>query len=255
MTTLAWMSKNECVDCGVAREALSARLDGEREAVPSHRVDEHLEACVSCAGWYRDASRQAVLLRTLASEAVPKTMDARENVAENLQPVGGRRRWTVPFVARCGLAVVGVLQLGLACAQLLGVDFGVVGNHHGAANGMHLLHESTAWSAALGGALIAAAIRPVLAAGVACVAACYALGLVYFVAADALTGHVTPGRATSHLPVVAGAVLAFTVWRSTPTSAPEPRSHRAVETNEESTDALSQRRRSKDLRASDDSAA
>ncbi|MDO3400300.1 zf-HC2 domain-containing protein [Mycolicibacterium neoaurum] len=248
------MSENEWVDCGVAREALSARLDGEREAVPSHRVDEHLETCVACAGWYRDASRQAILLRTLTSAALPQPVAVPEAVSENLHAVGDQRRWTVPFVIRWVLGFVGATQLILAGAQLLGVDFGVVSGHHGAANGMHLLNESTAWSAALGIGLIAAAIRPVFAAGVACVAAGYALGLVYFVTVDALTGHVTPGRAASHLPVIAGAMLALTVWRAT-TSAPVPRSHRSVETKEESTDALSQRRRTKDLRASDDSAA
>jgi predicted anti-sigma-YlaC factor YlaD len=40
------------VDCEVAREALSARLDGEREPVPSGRVDEHLEGCAACRAWF-----------------------------------------------------------------------------------------------------------------------------------------------------------------------------------------------------------
>lgn len=38
--------------CEVAREALSARLDGEREAVPASRVDDHLAACAECTAWY-----------------------------------------------------------------------------------------------------------------------------------------------------------------------------------------------------------
>lgn len=39
--------------CEVARESLSARMDGERESVPTARVDEHLRQCPGCAGWYR----------------------------------------------------------------------------------------------------------------------------------------------------------------------------------------------------------
>ncbi|MFT4128076.1 MAG: zf-HC2 domain-containing protein, partial [Gordonia sp. (in: high G+C Gram-positive bacteria)] len=38
--------------CEVAREALSARIDGERETVPSIRVDEHLAGCAECADWF-----------------------------------------------------------------------------------------------------------------------------------------------------------------------------------------------------------
>ena len=38
--------------CAVAREALSARIDGERETVPSARVDEHVAGCVDCTQWY-----------------------------------------------------------------------------------------------------------------------------------------------------------------------------------------------------------
>ncbi len=249
MTTVVPIGEHGQVDCDVAREALSARLDGEREAVPSTRVDEHLKACRSCADWYRDASEQAVLLRTLTSQA------ASEAVSEDPPVVVERHRWNVGFVARCALAVVGVLQLGLAAAQALGMDFGVLGGHHGAAGGTHLLNESTAWTAGLGVALVAAAVRPVLAAGVAAVAAVYALGLVYYVAADALTGHVTPGRAASHLPVIAAAMLAFAVGRATRAAVPRTESQRSVDSKVDSIDALSQRRRSKDLRASDDSAA
>ncbi|MGA9869586.1 MAG: zf-HC2 domain-containing protein [Rhodococcus sp. (in: high G+C Gram-positive bacteria)] len=35
-------------DCPLAREALSARIDGEREPVPTHRTDEHLATCTDC---------------------------------------------------------------------------------------------------------------------------------------------------------------------------------------------------------------
>ncbi|OPX13924.1 hypothetical protein B1964_17750 [Gordonia sp. i37] len=43
--------------CEVAREALSARVDGERETVPSARVDEHVAGCADCAQWYQALQR------------------------------------------------------------------------------------------------------------------------------------------------------------------------------------------------------
>ena len=41
------MRDYEDMDCDVAREALSARIDGEREQIPAARVDEHLADCGS----------------------------------------------------------------------------------------------------------------------------------------------------------------------------------------------------------------
>ena len=53
------------VDCEVAREALSARLDGEREPVPSSRVDEHLADCAACRAWFDQVASEARGLRRL----------------------------------------------------------------------------------------------------------------------------------------------------------------------------------------------
>jgi len=59
------------VNCDVAREALSARIDGEHEPVPRRRVDEHLQTCLDCRQWHfraREATRQ---LRDLAGQSRP----------------------------------------------------------------------------------------------------------------------------------------------------------------------------------------
>lgn len=234
------------MDCEVAREALSARMDGEREPVPSARVDEHLAACRLCAEWYRVARQQSRMLETLASTgaggpAVPAPPPPHPGVHGGL---------------RYALGALGVVQLCLALVQALGVDFGLVSTHHGVAGGTHLLNESTAWSAALGVTLIAAAVRPVFAPGIACAAGMYALALMYYVAVDSINGHVTAARVISHLPVVLGATLAFLLWRrsrKTPlvdgigsgATVPPAAPH---------TDSLSERRRRK-LGAPDNSAA
>lgn len=53
------------MDCEVARETLSARLDGEREPVPSARVDEHLDECGACGLWFEQVAGQASRLQRL----------------------------------------------------------------------------------------------------------------------------------------------------------------------------------------------
>lgn len=53
----------DSIQCDLCQEALSARLDGEREPVPAIRVDEHVATCDSCADWWRQAQAQAEALR------------------------------------------------------------------------------------------------------------------------------------------------------------------------------------------------
>ena len=236
------------MDCEVAREALSARMDGEREPVPSARVDEHLATCRLCAEWYRVARQQSQLLETLAGNGFGRSDTAEATVPQPHPRADGGLRYL--------LGAVGVVQLCLALVQALGVDFGLVSAHHGMSGGAHLLNESTAWSAAVGVTLIAAAVRPVLAPGIACAGAVYALGLVYYVAVDSMNGHVTVARVASHLPVVVGAVLASLLWRRTRATprADDVGSGLPAQPELPHPDPLSERRRRK-LGAPDNSAA
>ncbi|NBQ42657.1 MAG: hypothetical protein EBU23_09040 [Mycobacteriaceae bacterium] len=198
------------MDCAVAREALSARLDGEREPIPAARVDEHLTECVDCRRWYAAAVEQTQQLRRLAGRSqVAAVPPARERGWR-----GSTRRSDWP---RWALALVGTAQLALAVAQGLGIQVGLPHAGHGG----HLLNESTAWSAALGAVMIASAIRPSVATGLAWVLAAYAAILAVYVISDATAGAVTADRVLSHLPVVLGAVLAVLVWRRRP---PQPES-------------------------------
>ena len=59
------------VECGTVQEALSARLDGEREPVPRARVDAHVATCQSCADWWRLAVAQAAALRLESAQIAP----------------------------------------------------------------------------------------------------------------------------------------------------------------------------------------
>lgn len=202
------------MDCEVAREALSARLDGEREPVPSARVDQHLDECVACREWFDLVGRGARELRRL--------VESRPVIAP-VGPIGIRptppRRRSALSRQRWGLLGVGVAQIALAVGQGAGLD---VGLHHGMGGTDHLLHESTSWCVALGVSMVVAALWPAAAAGLAGVLTAFVAVLAGYVAVDAASGAVTLARLLTHLPVVLGAILATIVWRTTPAPGPAP---------------------------------
>jgi anti-sigma factor RsiW len=55
-------------DCTRAREAVSARLDGELAELDGVRLDAHLRRCEACATFAREAAAGAALLRGAALE-------------------------------------------------------------------------------------------------------------------------------------------------------------------------------------------
>ncbi|MFR9749937.1 zf-HC2 domain-containing protein [Nocardia sp. 004] len=61
--------------CSVARESLSARLDGEAGAVPSSLLDEHLAQCSGCRWWYAAATDVTRRVRVGAAPVVPDLTD------------------------------------------------------------------------------------------------------------------------------------------------------------------------------------
>jgi RNA polymerase sigma-70 factor (ECF subfamily) len=210
--------------CEVAREALSARLDGERPEVLAQQVDAHLETCGRCRTWLIGA---AVQTRRLASIEPGPGPDLAGKIIASLHagpttPYQRVVRVLRSHYRRWGLIFVGAFQVAIAAAQISGVDFGMVAAHHmhggmngmhGAMNGEHLMQESTAWLLALGLAMIAAGIWPVAATGVAAIAGAYSVALVSYVAADAMKGEVTATRVASHVPVLLGLVFALLVAR------------------------------------------
>ncbi|MBO0882129.1 MAG: zf-HC2 domain-containing protein [Mycobacterium sp.] len=202
------------MDCEVAREALSARLDGEREPVPSGRVDEHLEECAACRAWFDQAADLARDLHQLVQS---------RQVISPVGPTGFKRapplRRSLVTWQRRALFCVGIAQIVLGIVQALGMSVGLT-RDHGTGSGSHLLNESTSWSIALGVVMVGAALWPGAAAGLAAVLTAFVGVLTVYVVVDALAGAVTIARITTHLPVVVGAVLAFLVWRSS--SAPRP---------------------------------
>ena len=205
------------VDCEVAREALSARLDGEREPVPSVRVDEHLDACADCRAWRDQVASQARDLRHLAQPRPVITSLGGFSMGRLTSPRRPPMAWP-----RWALLCAGVVQIALATVQGMGLNVGLTHDHAMSA-GHHLLNESTAWSVALGVVMVGAALWPGAAAGLAGVLTVFAGVLTVYVVVDAVSGAVTAARILTHLPVVIGAVLAIMVWRNTSTPNPAPR--------------------------------
>lgn len=201
------------VNCEVAREALSARIDGEREPVPTARVDEHLDQCADCRTWLEHVTAQATSLRRMAQRPVALPTDLHRR-GTGLPRV--RMAWQ-----QWALLGVGAVQIVVGATQALGLSVGL--NHDHMGSGGHLLNESTAWSITLGVVMVAAAMRPGAAAGLAGVLTVFVGVLTVYVVADAMSGAVTATRVLTHVPVVLGAVLAILVWRRTTGPRPDVR--------------------------------
>ncbi len=117
--------------CDVAREALSARLDGERPQVLAQQVDAHLESCGRCRNWLIGA---AVQTRRLASIEPGQGPDLADQIMASLSigPTTRYQRWVRVLrshYGRWGLIAVGVFQVAIAAAQIAGIDFGMVSAH------------------------------------------------------------------------------------------------------------------------------
>lgn len=209
----AGISDYRCVECEVAREALSARIDGEREPVPAARVDEHLDRCTDCRSWLEHVTLQAESLQRLAQPPVTLAPDTRQRDERAPRARVAWQRWA--------LLSVGVVQVVVGIAQALGLNLGLT-HGHGMQSAGHLLNESTAWSVTLGIVMIGAAIWPAIAAGLAGVLSVFVAVLAAYVVADAMTGAVTATRVLTHIPAVLGAILAILLWRNTTDPRTEP---------------------------------
>ncbi|ORW28265.1 RNA polymerase subunit sigma-70 [Mycobacterium paraense] len=201
--------------CDVAREALSARLDGERPQVLAQQVDAHLESCRGCRTWLIGAAVQTRRLSSIEPGEGPDLVGKIMASLDQQSPAYHRSmRWLRSRYRRWGLIGVGLFQVAIAAAQISGIDFGMVSSHmHGAMSGEHLMHESTAWLLALGLAMIAAGIWPATAIGVAAITGVYSVALLSYVVVDAFAGEVTATRIASHMPLLLGLVFALLVAR------------------------------------------
>ena len=87
--------------CEVARESLSARIDGERESVPAARVDEHVAQCPACQRWYSTAQGMNFAAADLAPDLSATILEA----SQTSEPDGITRRHNADGVGRAVVAL------------------------------------------------------------------------------------------------------------------------------------------------------
>jgi predicted anti-sigma-YlaC factor YlaD len=100
--------------CIRAREAVSARLDGELNELDGHRLDQHLAECPSCRAFAAGSSAVTLELRT--AEPVPAPAELF---------VAHRRRIAAPLAASAAALLVAIATgSSFLVGQLLGAHSG-----------------------------------------------------------------------------------------------------------------------------------
>ena len=188
--------------CDRAREAASARLDGEPLGASATALDQHLSACPDCARWLAAATRLTRQAR-LGPAAVPDLADS--ITTDIVLPT--RRVLRRRAVLRLLLVVVGVAQLAIALPAIVGDSIGMVMSEHGA-------HEAAAWNLALAAAFVAAAITPRRAAGLVPLLGTFILVLSALTVHDVAAGLVGVDRVLSHVAAVVGLMLLLVLDRN-----------------------------------------
>ena len=192
------------MDCDRAREAISARIDGEDPGVPADAIEAHLETCADCQGWQQRAHAMTRRAR-LGGPYLEHDLTARVLAAIQPEPAGRWRRAARGaagghgMTRRAGLAAVAVTQLAITIPML------ILGHDHDA--GMHAAHELGSFDLALAIAFAVGAVRPALSAGLAWPCGIAAAGLAGTAIADLTAGQTLGVDEAQHLIAVAGAVL------------------------------------------------
>jgi predicted anti-sigma-YlaC factor YlaD len=206
--------------CEECREEISADLDGESDAAGRAALEAHLAGCAACRRWRESAVVVTRSVRTAPADPGP-------DLVALVLPAAPRHR-RGPWVARVGLAVVGVAQLVLGVLALTGTTDHGDGAMLGA-DLAHMGHESASWNLALGVAFLAGARWVRHVAGLLPVLGAFILVLGALSAVDLAAGRVEPARILAHGLVVVGFALALYLGRQ-PAPAPRPEADRPPST-------------------------
>ena len=182
------------MECDRAREAVSARIDGEDPGVPEGALEAHLAGCEACRGWQQ---RAHVMTRRARLGGPFLDRDLTGQVLAAIPPVPARRR--LRLALRMALLAAALGQLAVTVPLL------ILGHDHEA--GTHAAHELGSFDLALAIAFAVGAIRPALSAGLAWTCGIAAAGLAGTAIADLIGGQTIGTDEAQHLIAVAGAVL------------------------------------------------
>jgi predicted anti-sigma-YlaC factor YlaD len=196
------------VGCGIWREAISARLDGEDVAASGLDVDAHLAGCAECRAFEDDA----VALTRLVRIGLPVPGDGVPDSVLDVAPGPGRSRLAAWL--RGALVAIGAGQLLLGIAQLASpAAGGMTDAAMGAATPEHLAHEYAAWNLALGAAFLFVAVRRTRPAGLLPLLTVFVAVLTAFSVGDALDGTVAGARLATHALVLGGYLIVAALSR------------------------------------------
>lgn len=173
-------------------------------------LDEHLHSCPACRAWLEEAIRLGRSARMASVQVPDLTGQILARVA--LTARRGRRRVTW---LRAALLLAGAVQLAVALPAVFGDSIAM-------AMGPHAAHESAAWNAAVGAALVITAWRPRRAYGLIPILAVFVALLVALSVRDLRTGAVSVDRLATHLGSVVGLALVIALAEAVRDLPPDP---------------------------------
>ena len=191
------------MECDRAREAISARIDGEDPGAPDGALDAHLAECEACRGWQQ---RAHVMTRRARLGGPLLDHDLTDQVLAAVPPVPSGRR--LRLALRVALLAASLGQLAVTVPLL------ILGHDQDA--GTHAAHELGSFDLALVIAFAVGAIRPALSAGLAWTCGIAAAGLAGTAIADLIGGQAIGADEAQHLIAVAGALLLIWQARTAP---------------------------------------
>ena len=181
------------MDCELAHELMSARLDNEASAIEVAAVEAHRSRCSGCETWWMDISAFHRVIRLREAEEIPDL--TAKVLAKAHPPSPGRGQWV-----RGALAVVALAELAIALPGLLAGE--------GEA-GVHTARHVGSFGSAVAIGLLYVAWKPVRAFGLLPIV--IALAFMMFLAAivDVSRGRASGVGEISHAVELAGMWL---VW-------------------------------------------
>jgi predicted anti-sigma-YlaC factor YlaD len=191
--------------CSQVQTAISADLDGEALPIPREALTRHLSQCLSCRQFRAAGLRLQQRTRVRPAPLVPD-LTGRVLSAIAAEPHPGATQGL-----RLGVALIGLLQLGLSLpALLLGSDAGLP---------VHTARHLGSFGVALAVGLLVAAWRPERIAGLLPLATALVVCLVGSSIVDVTTGHASASGELSHAVEVIGLLGLWLLARS-PATAP-----------------------------------
>lgn len=194
------------IDHEKIQAAISARLDGEVPGIDDDIIDAHLAGCDECRRFQEDAARMSTSLRFIepADHGMSPPADLADTILAGVEPqwrkqASARLVWlAVGRILLVVLAAVHVVWAVVTLSSTSGVApvsaDGTVLDPAAEPELMRLMVESAGLRFALAVALIAAAWKPGLIAGVAVVPATLTAFLVGFTARDIIFGQASSSQ-------------------------------------------------------------